>query len=358
MAIVHSFWGYLVDQLESIRTFLEVVRSGSITGAATKLAVSIAMVSRHVKGLETQLGTRLFSRNTRSVSLTEVGQVYFERVHQLVSNLDECERSLASLAHQPVGHLRVVAPAFFSYRHLASDLHQYNKRYPQVRIVLDLVDQPFDLINDGYDVALVDTATISSTSVVARQLWDEPLIACASPAYLERCGTPAHPSQLRDHAYIAMAARRATTDAVLLDGPDGRFGFEQQPAMLVNNIDALMQMIRAGAGMGFVPLALAQEDIAQGWLEVVLPDYATPPVSISVVYPSREYLPAKVRTFIDHLVASAALARESARSARAAAKEPAQTAQSVPHFPVERLARKLHAITSGKFPAQSQARSA
>jgi hypothetical protein len=120
----------------------------------------------------------------------------------------------------------------------------------------------------------------------------------------------------------------------------------------VNNIDALMQLIRAGAGLGFVPQAIAQEDIAQGRLNVVLPDYATPPVSISVVYPSREYLPAKVRTFIDQLVASAALARESVRSV----SRPA--ARCTAPFPVESYARKLHALTSGKFPAQSQARSA
>ncbi|HEV3431350.1 MAG TPA: substrate binding domain-containing protein [Paraburkholderia sp.] len=281
-----------------------------------------------------------------------MGQVYFDRMHKLVSDLDECERSLANRAHQPGGNLRIVAPAFFSYRHLASYLHQYNSRYPQVRIVLDLVDQPFDLVNDGYDVALVDSATISSTSVVARTLWDEPLIACASPDYLDRRGTPAHPRQLSDHAHIAMTSRHAATGTLLLEGPDGRFGFEQKPAMLVNNIDALMQLIRAGAGLGFVPQAIAQEDIAQGRLNVVLPDYATPPVSISVVYPSREYLPAKVRTFIDQLVASAALARESVRSVSGPA------ARCTAPFPVESYARKLHALTSGKFPAQSQARSA
>jgi len=347
-----------LDQLESIRSFLEVVRSGSLTGAATKLAVSSAMVSRHVKALETQLGARLLSRTTRSMSLTEIGERYFERMRKLVSDLDECERSLASLAHQPVGNLRIVAPAFFSYRHLASYLYQYNRLYPQVRIALDLVDQPFDLVNDGYDVALVETTTIASSSVIARQLWDEPLVACASPEYLARCGTPAHPRQLSGHAYVAMAARHAATGALLLDGPDGRFRIGQKPAMLVNNIDALMQMIRAGAGMGFAPLAIAQEDIAEGHLSVVLPDYATPPVSISVVYPSREYLPAKVRTFIDHLVASVDNARESMPAESVAAVASTRSVETAGQIAVERWVRSPHALASEKHQALSQARTA
>lgn len=337
-----------MNQLESIRGFLEVVRSGSIAGAAMKLDVSTTMLSRHVKALEMQLGTRLFSRSTRNVSLTDVGQMYFERVHKLVDDLDECERSLASLAHRPAGNLRIVAPAFFSYRHLASYLHRYNGMYPQVRITLDLVDQPFDLINDGYDVALVDTATLASTSVIARQLWDEPLVACASPEYLARCGTPDHPRQLARHAYIAMTARLAAVGPLLLEGPEGRFGLEQQPAMLVNNVDALMQMIRAGVGMGFVPLAIAQEEIAEGGLKVVLPDYATLPVSISVVYPSREHLPAKVRTFIDYLVESAASEREASRSARPKNFFPPRATA---------LAGMTRTVPpSGKYRAQSQAR--
>jgi DNA-binding transcriptional LysR family regulator len=345
-----------VDQLESIRTFLQVVRSGSIAGASTELSISSAVLSRQIKALETQLGTQLLSRTTRRMSLTDIGERYFERMHKLVSDLDECEQSLCRLAHQPIGNLRIVAPAFFSYRHLASYLHRYNRLYPQVRIALDLVDQPFDLVNDGYDVALVDTATIGSSSVIARQLWDEPLVACASPGYLARCGTPVHPHQLAGHAYIAMATRHAATGALRLDGPDGRFRIEQKPAMLVNNIDALMQMIHAGAGMGFMPLAIVQEDIAEGHLNVVLPDYTPPPVSISVVYPSREYLPAKVRTFIDHLVASADSAREAMRAESVVGVASRQSAETVVHRAAERPMRSPHAAVSGKYRAQSQAR--
>ncbi|NIE62624.1 LysR family transcriptional regulator [Burkholderia sp. Ax-1719] len=347
-----------MNQLEAIRTFLGVVRSGSIASAATKLNVSSTMLSRHVKVLETQLGTRLFSRSTRSVSLTEVGQLYFERMSKLIDDLDDCERSLASLAHQPVGKLRIVAPAFFSWRHLAAWLHQYNRQFPQVRIALDLVDQPFDLINDGYDVALVDTATLSSTSVIARQLWDEPLIACASPEYLARCGTPARPGELVNHEYIAMAARHAATGDVQLEGPEGRFRLEQKPAMLVNNIDALMQMIRAGVGIGFVPMAIAREDIAEGVLNVVLPAYATPPVSISVVYPSREHLPAKVRTFIDHLVASAHGLRESIRAESVEDVATIRSVATAAHFPTEQRVRTPRAGANGKYQAQFQAQTA
>ncbi len=344
-----------MDQLESIRTFLEVVRSGSVAGAAMKLAVSSVVLGRHVKALETQLGAQLFSRGTRCLSLTEVGQAYFERVLKIVNDLDECERSLASLAQQPAGNLRIVAPSFFSYRHLATYLHQYNCLYPRVRIALDLVDQPFDLINDGYDVALVDTATLASTSAIARRLWDDRLVACASPAYLDRCGTPTHPRQLASHTYIAMAARHAATDAPLLDGPEGRFELEQKPAMLVDNLDALVQMIRVGAGMGLVPRAIAQEAIAQGALNVVLPDYATQPVSISVVYPSREHLPAKVRTFIDFLVESAQNMNGKASSVALKCLAPSSHEKPALRVTPRRFSDGQHAMVSGKFRSQSPA---
>ncbi len=354
---IRSLWlGILVDQLESIRTFLEVVRSGSVAGAATKLAASSVVLGRHVKALETQLGARLFSRSTRSMSLTEVGQAYFERVLKIVNDLDECEQSLASLAQQPAGNLRIVAPSFFSYRHLATYLHRYNCLYPRVRIALDLVDQPFDLINDGYDVALLASARIASTSAIARRLWDDQLVACASPAYLERCGTPTHPQDLASHTHIAMGARHVSTRTLSLVGPEGQFELEHKPAMFVDNLDALIQMIKVGMGIGLVPLKIAHEVFAQGDLTVVLPDYATPPVSISIVYPSREHLPAKVRTFIDFLVESAEHAGANVRPDALSGWAPSRRDEPTVRTTRKRLTDGQHTKVSEKFRTQSPAR--
>ncbi|WP_322092331.1 LysR family transcriptional regulator [Paraburkholderia bannensis] len=354
---IRSLWlGILVDQLESIRTFLEVVRSGSVAGAATKLAANSVVLGRHVKALETQLGVRLFSRSTRSMSLTEVGQAYFERVLKIVNDLDECEQSLASLAQQPAGNLRIVAPSFFSYRHLATYLHRYNCLYPRVRIALDLVDQPFDLINDGYDVALLASARIASTSAIARRLWDDQLVACASPAYLERCGTPTHPQDLASHTHIAMGARHVSTRTLSLVGPEGQFELEHKPAMFVDNLDALIQMIKVGMGIGLVPLKIAHEVFAQGDLTVVLPDYATPPVSISIVYPSREHLPAKVRTFIDFLVESAEHAGANVRPDALSSWAPSRRDEPTVRTTRKRLTDGQHTKVSEKFRTQSPAR--
>lgn len=294
-----------MDQLESIRTFLEVVNSGSISGAARKLSVTDVALSRQIRWLEKRLGVYLFSRQTRAVSLTEVGRRYFDRTRELVCSLDDCERSIANMVHTPIGTLRIVAPNFFSYYGLAQRLHQYNVTYPDVRLELTLVDRPINLVHDGFDIGLVDTSHLSHcpSSLIARPILSEPIVACASGDYLRRRGVPDHPGQLVEHAYVALTAQPSGTREWSLTGPDGtRHAFEQRPTMVVDNIDALIQMLISGAGIGFAPATLVRHEIQNGILQVVLPEYSTPTFSVSVVYPSREHMPAKVRTFIDHLL--------------------------------------------------------
>ncbi|CAB3773794.1 MULTISPECIES: LysR family transcriptional regulator [Burkholderia] len=294
-----------MDQLESIRTFHEVVNSGSISGAARKLSVSDVVLSRQIRWLEKRLGVYLFSRETRAVSLTDVGRRYFDRTLELVCSLDDCERSIANMVHKPMGTLRIVAPNFFSHYGLAQCLHQYNVTYPDVRLELTLVDRPINLVHDGYDLGLVDTSLLPHcpTSLIARPIMSEPLIACASPEYLRRRGIPEHPDQLVEHAHVALTAQPSGSREWLLEGPDGtRHTLDQRPTMVVDNIDALIQMLISGAGIGFAPATLVRQDIQNGKLLEVLPEYSTAIFSVSIVYPSREHMPAKVRTFIDHLL--------------------------------------------------------
>ncbi|KVS61789.1 LysR family transcriptional regulator [Burkholderia cepacia] len=294
-----------MDQLESIRTFLEVVNSGSISGAARKLSVSDVVLSRQIRWLEKRLGVYLFSRQTRAVSLTEVGRRYFDRTRELVCSLDDCERSIANMVHEPIGTLRIVAPNFFSHFGLAQRLHQYNVAYPNVRLELTLVDRPINLVHDGFDIGLVDTSHLSHcpASLIARPILNETIVACASKEYLQRRGIPIHPGQLVEHAYVALTAQPSSTREWSLMGPDGtRHALELRPTMVVNNIDALIQMLISGAGIGFAPAILVRQEIQNGILQEVLPEYSTPAFSVSVVYPSREHMPAKVRTFIDHML--------------------------------------------------------
>ncbi|WP_175865963.1 LysR family transcriptional regulator [Burkholderia cepacia] len=296
-----------MDQLESIRTFLEVVHSGSMMCAARKLNTPYARLGYRIRSLESHLGVQLFSRETRSVSLTEAGRLYFNKTQEIVRELDDFESSLANMANRPIGTLRVVAPDSFSHYGIAQFLYRYNTRYPDVRLSLTLVDRPFNLVRDGFDVGLIDTSTHrqSLTSIIARPITSDFFIACASPGYLLRRARPSHARQLIDHTYVALATQLTNSRELLLEGPNGaQIELEQHPAMVVSNVDALIQILILGMGIGFIPSKLAQRNILDGSLQNVLPEYSTPRFFINVIYPSRKHLPAKVRTFIDYMCKS------------------------------------------------------
>ena len=174
-----------MDRLTSIEAFVRVVESGSFVAAAEVLGISQAMVSRHVQGLESRLGTRLLQRTTRRLSLTEAGAAYFERSQQLLRDLEEMDASVASQTQQPRGTLRVNAPVVFGTRHLSRLLAEYSARFPEVTVELSLNDRFIDLVEEGVDLA-IRIGTLAESRLVARRLCPIRLVVCGSPAYLAR----------------------------------------------------------------------------------------------------------------------------------------------------------------------------
>jgi DNA-binding transcriptional LysR family regulator len=292
-----------MDHLESMRVFIRVADLGSFARAAVQLEVSRALVTRRIADLESHLRVRLLNRTTRSVSLTESGQLYFERVSRIVEQVESAVELVASSSTTPFGRLRIVAPVVFAQRNLGPALQNYRQRYPNVVPDLMLTNQDFDLVSQGYDLGIVpSTSLYASSTLIARPLVSTALIVCAAPGYLARHGAPSHPWELANHATLISLANLFTNNEWVFTGPDGEVKVALSPALVANDTEVLLQATLAEMGVGILPSAQVARDIDDGRLELLLPNHALPPLGLHVVYPSRQHLPAKVRTFIDFLI--------------------------------------------------------
>ncbi|QTD89887.1 LysR family transcriptional regulator [Burkholderia anthina] len=290
-----------MDHLQSMRVFVKVADLGSFARAASAMDISNAVATRHVADLEGRLGTRLLNRTTRSLSLTESGQVYLERARQILDELEDVEQMVVARNHEPVGTLRIVVPVVFGLHNLAPVLQSYTENFPKVVPDLTLVDRQVDLVEEGFDVGIVVTRQMRSASIVTRRLTTGCMTVCATPSYLEKHGVPTHPEQLAEHPALSLPTEYWGDERVFT-GPDGEVRVRPTNVIVANNTAMLRQCALLGMGVAILPSYLIGGDIARGALVRLLPDFRLPQVEINIAYPSRRHLPAKVRTFIDHLV--------------------------------------------------------
>ncbi len=299
-----------MDHLQSMRVFVKVSDLGSFARAASAMDISNAVATRHVADLEGRLGTRLLNRTTRSLSLTESGQVYLERARQILDELEDVEQMVVARNHEPVGTLRIVAPVVFGLHNLAPVLHAYTQRYPKVIPDVTLVDRQVDLVEEGFDVGIVVARQMRSASIVTRRLTTGCLNVCATPAYLEKHGVPTRPEHLLEHPCLSLPSEYWGDERVFT-GPDGEVRVRPANVIIANNTEMLRQFALLGMGVAILPSYLIGNDMARNRLVRLLGDYRLPQIEIYVGYPSRRHLPAKVRTFIDHLVEHFSLANDS-----------------------------------------------
>lgn len=285
-----------MDKLTAMQVFVKVVESGSFVKAADHLDLSATAVSRHVAELEASLGTRLLQRTTRRLHLTDAGRRYVERCQQILGDLDEADAAVRDETLSPRGLLRVSVPASFGLLHLAPLLPQFQLRYPDVVLEVEVSDRMVDLVEEGYDLALRITAQLAPT-LVARRLATIHVVPCASPAYIARHGAPETPQALADHECLVYtnADRRY----------EWRFGEERVKVggrFRCNNGDMLRAAALAGEGIICEPSFLVGEDLRAGRLVPLLQDWPLSQLALHAVYPSRRHLTARVRAFVDFLV--------------------------------------------------------
>ncbi|WP_434108198.1 LysR family transcriptional regulator [Paraburkholderia caffeinilytica] len=292
-----------MDTLVSMKVFRHVVEVGSFVGAAERMEMSAAMASKHVMHLEQQLGARLLNRTTRRVAPTEAGREYYERLSQVLAELEEAEQVVGAASVVPQGRLRVSSLSAFGLSHVMAAVADYAAQYPQVTVDMTLSDRVVELIDEGFDVAIrASPSGLKSSSLIARQIATAHLVLCASPAYLRRHGTPKTIADLARHNYLQYAGVSALEIVSASATADAAPRVRLSGNLIVNHLEAQRVIVLQGAGIAMLGTEVIGDDLAAGRLVPLLVDDVPPrELPIHVVYASRRHLSAKVRSFVDFL---------------------------------------------------------
>ena len=290
-----------MDRLDAMAVFVRIAETGSLSAAARARGISLSSVSRHVAALEAGLGVRLINRTTRRLALTDSGRLLYHRAKLILGDVGELEQALSDSAVIPSGRLHISAPSLLGRMHVAPLLPDFLAQYPEVAVDLTLADHAPEMIESGVDVAL-RIGPLGDSTVLVRRLGNIHLVVCAAPAYLARRGEPHTPQELVDHDCLVFAA--------VPEG--GEWHFEQGGAKLAlqvparlcaNTLEPLVAAAVGGAGLVRAPCWQVAEHIVEGRLVRVLARYERPPAPIHALFPPGRLVAAKVRAFVDFLVA-------------------------------------------------------
>lgn len=295
-----------MDVVKAMRVYEAIVEAGSLVRAAEKLDTSTTAVSRHLEMLERHLGARLINRTTRRISMTEAGREFFDRTRNILSDIADAEALAGQGSMQLTGLLRVSAPLSFGISKLSHWLPPFLDRFPDLKLDVDLNDRIVDLAAEGMDVAVRIGRQPASANLITRRLSPVRMRICASPAYLERRGRPIQPADLTTHETLSYSYLSSGDHWTLNDGNGRQVTARIRPRVQATNGEILRDMALTGAGIIMQPSFIVDSDIAAGRLEPLLDGWSMDGFSLYAVYLSRQFLSAKVRAFIDHLVIMAA----------------------------------------------------
>ncbi|MDB6002579.1 MAG: LysR family transcriptional regulator [Rhizobacter sp.] len=298
-----------MDQLQAMRVFARVIDTGSFAGAARALDMSPAAVTRWVAELEAHIQTRLVNRTTRKLMLTETGEAYLERVRQILSDVDDANGLAHAATTEPRGHLRVLMPSPFAVFQLTRHLARFRKLYPRVTIDINAGGGLAESVNEEYDVTilLIGHRPLQG-GFVARLLARTEILVCAAPAYLNARGRPSHPDELPGHECLIPALHGVPREWTMTarstaDSPTPTsVTITPHAAMTANSVETLFAGALAGLGIVGLPSFMVEDALAEGKLERVLADWKSVSYEIYAAMPSRKYLPARTRAFVDFLV--------------------------------------------------------
>ena len=290
-----------MGQLEDLETFVRIVEAGSISRAAEQLGVVKSAVSRRLTDLETRLGVQLLARTTRSSSLTEAGQKFFDRTRNLLAEMAEINAEAAQTSSSLTGTIKLSAPFSFGLSHLSPIISDFTKAHPELTIHMDFNDRLVDLVDEGYDLA-IRIAHLKDSTLRARKLIDISMVLCASPEYLRTHGTPLTPADLRKH-HILQYANSGVEPWRFLAPEGGKVSVSLPAKMRSNNGDFLCQAAVNGHGIILSPSFIVWDALRQKKLVPLLCAYRPPPISAYAVYPETRHLPARIRLLVESISA-------------------------------------------------------
>jgi DNA-binding transcriptional LysR family regulator len=277
-------------------TFVKVVDAGGFSAAARALNLSPSMVTNHIQSLEERLGVRLLNRSTRKVNLTEVGHAFYDRCVRIIAELDDAEQVAEALQSRPRGTLRLnTAVAIPTV--IAPVIAEFVALYPEASVSIVATGRMVDLVEEGFDLAIRITP-IPSSSLIIRRLASYRFVVCGAPDYFTSRGMPERPADLVHHNCLNYSdapwgaewhfASSDNDQAVPITGN-----------LQANNVESLRRAAVLGQGLIYVPTFLISDELKSGRLVPTLTEFPTVERSIDAIYPHRQHLSAKVRSFID-----------------------------------------------------------
>lgn len=293
-----------MSRIDSLQTFVSVVRARNFTSAADALGVTPSAVSKQISGLEEKLGVRLLNRTTRSVSPTEAGQMFYQHCENILESITEAEKLVTDFDVTPRGRLRITAMSNFGRRELARIFTDFAQKYPDISFDLHISDRPLDIVKEGYDFAL-RLGTQEDSRLIAKPVAEQKIVICASSLYLKEWGTPQRLEDLLKHRILIVAnAEYARSNWLRQFEKDHNFTLSSiERKLAVNDIDLVYEACLAGMGITALPTYIAERHLQNGELVQLFAEVDIPVRTIKVVFPQNRYLANKSRAFLDFITA-------------------------------------------------------
>jgi DNA-binding transcriptional LysR family regulator len=289
-----------MDRFENMNAFVRVVEAGSISAAADRMDVAKSVVSRRLKELEEHLGVELFHRTTRQMNLTDSGRAFYQQSVRILADILEAEHATSQFHGALKGNLKVAVPLSFGLMHLGPAITAFLQTHPDIEFDLDFNDRQVDLLAEGFDLA-IRIASLPDSSLIARRLAPIQAVMCASPAYLERMGTPQTPEQLVRHHCLVYNLISNSDSWNVHDTAGQLIKTRIIPYLKASNGEFLRDAAADGLGIVLLPAFIVYREIERGALVPVLTGYRYTQLAAYAIYPQTRHLSQRVRAFVDFL---------------------------------------------------------
>jgi DNA-binding transcriptional LysR family regulator len=291
---------FVADEITELRLFVAIVQAGNLSAASRALNSSTAAMSRGLSSLESRLGVRLVTRTSRTFSLTDEGQAFYERCERIITDIDEAEAEASSKGTAVSGNLRIGAPMEIGRRLIGPLIAKFSATYPDTKVHLTLSDSGLDVIDDALDVAL-RVGLPSDTSVIAKKVLSTRRIVCASPDYFARHDKPQTPQDLRMHNCIRLVRGRRTLNEWLFQENGEKFTVTVHGTLSTTSGEVVHDWVRSGSGIALKATWDLQKDLSTGAIVQCLEAYWCDTIDLFAICASRQNLPPRIRVFLDFI---------------------------------------------------------
>ncbi|ACA84429.1 LysR family transcriptional regulator [Shewanella woodyi] len=287
-------------QLYRMLVFANVVEQGSLTGAADELGISRSMVSQHLKKLELRCETQLIERTTRKMALTEDGQQLYHHCAELLLLAKQAEETTQPKSTELRGRVSLLTPICFGEQFITPHIGEFRRQFPKLEINLQLDDRRINRLENSVDIAIQnETQQPTDTSFIKLGQFDEYIVA--TPEYVQQHGSPLHPDMLLNHQWILQTSTHLPQSFLLENSYGDKFTIKVSPFICCNSRHGISQMVKQGAGIAILPSYLVEDEIAQGELIHILPDYHLDEGGVYAIHPFDKVIPPRVKAFLDFI---------------------------------------------------------